>query len=272
MVVLRSKNEISGLRRTGDLVARALDLLHPHVRAGVKLRELDSIVEEFIRSEGGKPTYKGYRPSPSFPPFPRTICTAVNEEVVHGIPGPRRLRVGDIVGIDVGATLDGWVGDTCYTYAVGDVSQRANRLLVVALECLEAGIAEVGPGKRFGDVGAAIQELAEYHGYGVVRELGGHGVGHELHEEPHLNHVGIRGRGIRFREGMTLTIEPMINEGTPEIRFLEDGWTVATADSKLSAQFEHTIAVTSRGCEILTPWHLLMRRTAQPQAANESLR
>ena len=262
MVVLRSKNEISGLRRAGELVARALVLLRPHVRAGVRLAELDRIAEEFIRSEDGEPTYKGYRPSPSVPPFPGTICTAVNEEVVHGIPGPRRLRDGEIVGIDIGATLGGWVGDTCYTFPVGDVSPRAGKLLDVARECLEAGIAEAGPGKRFGDVGAAIQELAEHHGYGVVRELGGHGVGHALHEESHINHFGRRDRGMRFREGMTFTIEPMINEGTPEIRFLKDGWTVVTADNKLSAQYEHTIAVTSNGCEILTPYHLLMGKTA----------
>lgn len=262
MVVLRSKNEIRGLRRAGDLVARALLLLHEHVRAGVKLRELDRVAEDFIRSEGGVPTYKGYQPSPSVPPFPGTICTAVNEEIVHGIPGPRRLRDGDIVGIDVGATLGGWVGDACYTYPIGNISPRARSLLDVARECLEAGIAEVGPGKHFGDVGAAIQELAEHHGYGVVRDLGGHGVGHKLHEEPHINHFGRRGRGMRFREGMTFTIEPMINEGTPEIRYLADGWTVVTVDKRLSAQFEHTIAVTSKGCEILTPWHLLMRETA----------
>jgi len=231
MVVLRSKKEIAGMRRAGDLVVRALALLRPHVRAGVRLGELDRLVEEFIRSEGGDPTYKGYQPSPAVPPFPATICTAVNEEIVHGIPGSRRLRDGDVVGIDIGATLGGWVGDTCYTYPVGDV-------------------------------GAAIQELAEHHGYGVVRELGGHGVGHELHEEPHINHFGRRGHGMRFREGMTLTLEPMINEGTHEIRFLEDGWTVVTADGKLSAQYEHTIAVTSDGCEILTPWHLLMSEAA----------
>lgn len=258
MVVLRSKNEIDGLMRAGDLVVRALALVRPHVHAGVRLGELDRIVEEFIHSEGGHPTYKGYQPSPSVPPFPGTICTAVNEEIVHGIPGPRRLRDGDIVGIDIGATLGGWVGDTCYTFPVGNVPPRAGNLLDVTGECLEAGIAEVRPGKHFGDVGAAIQELADYHGFGVVRELGGHGVGHELHEEPHINHFGLRGRGMRFREGMTFTIEPMINEGTPEIRYLEDGWTVVTADRRLSAQYEHTIAVTASGCEILTPWHLLI--------------
>ena len=263
MVVLRSKNEIDGLRCAGDLVARALVLLHQYVCVGARLGELDKIVEEFIRSEGGEPTYKGYQPSLSVPPFPGTICTAVNEEIVHGIPGPRRLRDGDIVGIDVGATLGGWVGDTCYTYPVGEVSPQANELMEVARECLRAGIAEVEPGKHFGDVGAAIQELAEYHDYGVVRELGGHGVGHALHEEPHINHFGRRGRGMRFREGMTFTIEPMINEGAAEIRYLEDGWTVVSLDNKLSAQYEHTIAVTSSGCEILTPWHLLMRNTPE---------
>jgi methionyl aminopeptidase len=263
MIVLGSKNEIEGLRRAGDLVARALVLVRSHVRAGVMLADLDRIVEEFVSSEGAVPTYKGYQPAPSVPPFPGAICTAVNEEIVHGIPGPRRLRDGDIVGIDIGATLGGWVGDTCYTYPVCDVSPRAGNLLSVTQECLEAGISEVGPGKRFGDVGAAIQELAEYHGYGVVRELGGHGVGHELHEEPHINHFGRRGCGMRFREGMTFTLEPMINEGTPEIRFLEDGWTVVTADNGLSAQYEHTIVVTAGGCEILTPWQLLMRKTAE---------
>jgi methionyl aminopeptidase len=263
MVVLRSKKELEGLRRAGDLVAHALIHVRPHVCAGVRLGELDRIIEEFIRSGGGEPTYKGYQPSPSVPPFPATICTAVNEEIVHGIPGPRRLRDGDIVGIDVGATLGGWVGDTCYTYPVGVVSPLASKLLNVARECLEAGVAEVGPGKRFGDVGAAIQELAEFHGYGVVRELGGHGVGHELHEEPYIDHFGRRGRGMRFREGMTFTIEPMINEGTPEIRHLEDGWTIVTADKSLSAQYEHTIAVTSSGCEILTPWHQLMHNVPE---------
>lgn len=258
MLVLRSKNEIEGLRRAGSLVARAIALVQPQVRTGLKLNDLDHIVEEFIRSEGGEPTYKGYQPSPSVPPFPGTICTAVNEEIVHGIPGPRRLRDGDIVGIDIGATLGGWVGDTCYTFPVGDVRPRAGKLLDVTRECLEAGIAEVRPGNRFGDVGAAIQELAEYNGFEVVRELGGHGVGHTLHEEPHINHYGDRGRGMRFREGMTFTIEPMINEGTPEIRYLEDRWTVVTGDKRLSAQFEHTIVVTPSGSEILTPWHLLL--------------
>jgi len=261
MVVLRSKNEIESLRRAGDLVARTLAMLRPHVRPGVRLSELDRLVEEFLLSEGGHTPYKGYQPSPSVPPFPGTVCAAVNEQVVHGFPVPKRLREGDVVGIDVGVVLGGWIGDACYTFGVGDVSPRARKLLHVARRCLEAGLAEVRPGKRLGDVGAAIQELAESHGYGVVRELGGHGVGRKLHEEPHVEHFGRRGHGLRLREGMIFTVEPMINEGTPEIRLLEDGWTVVTADGKLSAQYEHTIAVTSDSCEILTPWHLYMHES-----------
>lgn len=258
MVVLRSKNEIESLRRAGDLVARALCVLRPHVRPGVKLSKLDLLIKEFLLSEGGYSPYKGYQPSPSAPPFPGTICAAVNEQIVHGFPVPQTLREGDIVGIDVGVILSGWVGDACYTYPVGEISPKSRKLLDITKQCLEAGIAEVRPGKRLGDVGAAIQEIAESHGYGVVRELGGHGVGRKLHEEPHVEHFGRRGHGLRIREGMTFTIEPMINEGTPEIRLLDDGWTVVTADGKLSAQYEHTIAVTAEGCAILTPWHLYM--------------
>lgn len=255
VVVLRSKAEIENMKRAGDLVARALGMLRPRVRPGVRLSDLDLMVEEFILSEGGRSPYKGYRPSPYVPPFPGTICAAVNEQVVHGFPVPRKLREGDVVGIDVGVILGGWVGDACYTYPVGNTSPRARRLLEVTRECLEAGLAEVRPGRRLGDIGAAIQEVAEHHGYGVVRELGGHGVGRNLHEEPHVNHFGRRGHGLRLREGMTFTVEPMINEGAPDIRFLEDGWTVVTGDGKLSAQYEHTVAVTQGGCEILTPWH-----------------
>ncbi|CAN5211738.1 type I methionyl aminopeptidase [soil metagenome] len=255
MIVLRSKSEIESMRRAGDLVARTLGMIQPHISPGVRLGELDRLVEEFIVAEGAQTVYKGYQPNPSVPPFPATICTAVNEEIVHGIPGRRKLREGDIVGVDIGAILGGWVGDTCYTFPVGKVSPETAKLLEVSKECLEAAVAEVRPGNRFGDVGAAIQELAESHGYGVVRELGGHGVGRDLHEEPHINHFGQRGHGMRLREGMTFTIEPMINAGSPDIRLMKDGWTIVTEDGNLSAQYEHSIAVTADGCEILTPWH-----------------
>lgn len=267
-VVLKSRSEIDAMRRAGELVARTFEVLRPHVRAGVRLSELDRIAARYIRSEGGRSPYRGYRPSPGVPPFPGSICTSVNEHIVHGIPGASKLRDGDIVGIDIGARLDGWIGDACYTYPVGDVPEEARRLMAVTRECLEAGLAEVRPGRHFGDAGAAIQELAESHGYGVVRELGGHGVGRELHEAPQIDHFGRRGHGMRFREGMTITLEPMINAGSPGIRHLADGWTIATADGSLSAQYEHTIAVTASGYEILTPWHLLLEGAgASPERA-----
>ena len=262
MVVLRSLYEIEGLRLAGDLVARTFGMLRPHVRPGVGLDDLDGIVGEFLLANGAESPYRGYRPSASVPPFPGTICASVNEQVVHGIPSRRKLHGGDVVGIDVGASLGGWIGDACYTYPVGEVTPAAKKLLDVTVECLEAGVAEARPGGRLGDVGAAIQELAEFHGYGVVRELGGHGVGRKLHEEPHVEHFGRRGRGLRLREGMVFTIEPMINEGSPKIRLLKDGWTVVTADGALSAQYEHTVAVTSGGCEVLTPWHRHMGERA----------
>ena len=255
MVVLRSGTEIEGLRRAGDLVARAFGMLRPHIQPGVRLSRIDSLVQEFISEAGAHSPYKGYRPSPDVPPFPGTVCASVNEQVVHGFPLRRKLTRGDIVGVDIGAVLGGWVGDACYTYPVGEVSTEAAKLLRVTRECLEAGVAEVRRGGRLGDVGAAIQELAEHHGYGIVRELGGHGVGRELHEAPHVNHYGRRGYGLRLRKGMTFTIEPMVNAKDAGIRLLPDGWTVVTADGELSAQFEYTVAVTDTGCEILTPWH-----------------
>ena len=192
MVVLRSSNEIEGLRRAGDLVARTFEVLHPRVVAGVRLDELDRVVEEFLLDHGAQSPYKGYQPSPTVPPFPGTVCASVNEEVVHGIPSRRKLRDGDIVGIDVGASLGGWIGDACCAYPVGRVSPSAEKLLDAPREGLEAGVAEVSPGGRLGDVGAAIQEVAEHQGYGLVRELGGHGVGRKLHEEPHVEHFGRR--------------------------------------------------------------------------------
>jgi len=243
-------------------VARTFEMLRPHVVPGARLDEIDRVVEEFLFDHGAVSPYEGYRPSPSVPPFPGTVCASVNEEVVHGIPSRRKLRGGDVVGIDVGALLGGWIGDACYTYPVGEVSPAARKLLGVTVRCLEAGVSEVRPGGRLGDVGAAIQELAESHGYGVVRELGGHGVGRKLHEEPHVEHYGKRGHGLRLREGMVFTIEPMINEGSREIRMLGDGWTVVTGDGRLSAQYEHTVAVTAGGCEILTPWHRYLNEGA----------
>src|SRR4028118_1932501 len=193
MVVLRSLIEIEGMKRAGDLVARTFEMLCPRVVPGARLDEIDRAVEEFLLDHGAESPYKGYRPSPSVPPFPGTVCASVNEEVVHGIPSRRKLRGGDVVGIDVGASLGGWVGDACYTYPVGEVSPAARKLLDVTVGCLEAGVAEVRPGGRLGDVGAAIQEVAESNGYGVGRELGGHGGGRKREERSHGGRGGKRG-------------------------------------------------------------------------------
>ncbi len=251
---LQDQSALAGLRHAGQLVCDTFAELRPHIAPGVRLIELDRIAEAFIRARGAVPAYKGYRPDFSQAPFPATICTAVNEEVCHGIPGRRKLRAGDIVGVDVGVFLDGWAGDACYTFCVGDVSTEARRLVDVTRACLDAAVAEVRPGARLGDIGAAIQTLAEANGYSVVREMGGHGLGRVLHEPPHVNHFGQRGTGMRLDPGMVFTIEPMINAGAAPIRLLRDGWTLVTADGALSAQFEHTVLVTDSGVEVLTPW------------------
>ncbi|MBB6097693.1 methionyl aminopeptidase [Deinobacterium chartae] len=249
-ITLKNSKEIEGLRKAGHLVAETFKLLEPHVKPGVSLLELDRIAEEFIRSQGAIPAYVGY--SNGITPFPNTLCISVNEVICHGIPSPRKLREGDIVGVDIGVKLGGFYGDACYTYTVGSVSPATQRLVDTARECLEAGIREVKPGARIGDIGAAIQELAEGRGYGVVREYIGHGVGRNLHEAPDVPHFGRRGTGTKLVPGMVFTIEPMINAGGYETEVLEDTWTVVTRDRSLSAQFEHTVAVTESGVDILT--------------------
>jgi methionyl aminopeptidase len=254
-VTLRNPKEIESLRKSGQLVVDAFEVVRPLVKAGTSLEELDKVAEDFLRSKGGTPAYKGYQPNFSSTPFPGTICASVNEQVCHGFPSSRKLREGDIIGVDIGVFLEGWAGDACYTFAVGNIAPRAQKLLDVSRACLMAGIAEVKPGKRLGDIGAAIQQLAESNGYSVVRELGGHGLGRKVHEgDFHVNHWGTRGTGTKLQKGMVFTIEPMINEGHASIATLRDGWTVVTQDSKLSAQYEHTVVVTATGCEILTPW------------------
>lgn len=257
-VTLKSRQQIAKLREAGRLVAETFALLHEHVVPGATTAELDRIAEEFIRSRGALPIYKGYGEMRGRggrvvrPAFPATLCTSVNDVICHGIPNNKRLKEGDIVGIDVGVLLDGWVGDSCYTYAVGTVDAQTQRLLDVARQCLDAGIAEARPGKHLGDIGAAIQEHAEAQGFSVVREYTGHGVGRKLHDEPTVLHYGTRGTGMRLKPGMVFTIEPMINAGAPDTRLMDDQWTVRTADGSLSAQFEHTIAITDDGPEILT--------------------
>lgn len=252
-ITLKTPQQIEALRAANRLVAEAFRQLEPLVRPGARLADLDELVTDFIESQGASSLYKGYRGSAaSQPPFPGTICASINEEICHGLPDNRRLRNGDIIGVDIGLRLNGWCGDACVTYAVGEVSTEAQKLLDVTRECLYLGIEAAQPGARLTDIGAAIEAHAESHGYSVVREWGGHGVGRSLHEEPSVPHIGPGGRGPRLRPGMVFTIEPMINAGNAACRLLADGWTVVTSDGALSAQFEHTIAITADGPQILS--------------------
>ncbi|KEF35111.1 MULTISPECIES: type I methionyl aminopeptidase [Deinococcus] len=247
---LKSAREIEAMRRAGALVAETFRVLEPHVQPGATLADLDRIAEEHIRGAGATPAYLGYGPKSN--PFPATICASVNEVICHGIPGPRELQEGDIIGVDIGVYLNGVYGDACYTYTVGQVRPEVQALVDTTRECLAAGLEQVRPGGRTGDIGHAIQTLAESRGYGVVREYTGHGIGKRLHEEPTIYHHGVRHTGLKLQPGMVFTVEPMINLGRPETRLLSDGWTVVTADASPSAQFEHTVVVTPKGHEILT--------------------
>lgn len=252
-IKLKRPKQIEAMREANRLVAETFVQLEKEIRPGARLSDLDKLAEDFLRSRGAQPLYKGYRGNPpSHPPFPGVICASVNHEICHGLPDQRILRSGDIVGIDIGLVLNGWCGDACVTFPVGAISSEAQRLLVVAKECLRLGIEAAQPGQRLSNIGAAIQSYAESQGYSVVREWGGHGVGRNLHEEPSVSHIGPPGRGPLLRPGMVFTIEPMINAGGHAWHILDDGWTVVTLDNSLSAQFEHTIAITKDGPLILS--------------------
>lgn len=246
MVTLKSAREIETMRRSGKITAKVLADLMAAVRPGMTTGDLDAMAEKGIRELGGIPTFKGYHN------YPSSICASVNDEVVHGMPGSRMLKEGDLLSIDIGTTFEGYVSDSAVTVPVGNISQAAQRLLTVTQECLMVGIAQMQAGNRLGDIGAAVQNHAESHGYGVVRELVGHGVGTAMHEEPQVPNYGKAGSGIELRPGLVLAIEPMITEGDFKVEILKDGWTVVTADGKLAAHFEHTIAVTEDGPKILT--------------------
>ncbi len=246
MIVLKSPAELAVMRRACQVAALALQNVAQSVRPGITTRELDRIAEERIRDQGGVPSFLGYRG------FPASLCVSVNDEVVHGIPGRRRLKEGEIVSLDLGAIVDGFHGDLAVTVPVGDISEALAHLLRVTQEALEEGIRTVRPGGRLGDVSAAIQRHAERHGFSVVREFAGHGVGRRLHEEPQVPNFGRPGDGVVLQQGMTLAIEPMVNMGTSEVVVDPDGWTVRTRDRKPSAHFEHTVAVTERGADVLT--------------------
>ncbi|GAA5500773.1 methionine aminopeptidase 1 [Deinococcus xinjiangensis] len=249
-ISLKSAREIEIMRRAGGLVAETFRVLEPHVKAGVTLRELDKIAEEHIRKAGALPAYLGYGPKNN--PFPGTICASVNEVICHGIPDDRELKEGDIIGVDIGVLLNGYYGDACYTYTVGQVQPDVQKLVDTTRDALQAGLDTVRAGSRVGDIGYAIQTLAEGRGLSVVEEYTGHGVGKRLHEDPTIWHKGVRYTGLKLQAGMVFTIEPMINLGRSETRLMPDGWTVITADKKPSAQFEHTLVVTPKGYDILT--------------------
>jgi methionyl aminopeptidase len=246
MIIRKTDAEIERMARAGRVVVDALALIGEHVRPGTTTAELDALADEFIRSQGGVPTFKGYRG------YPASICTSPNDMIVHGIPGPYTLREEDILSVDVGVTLDGYVGDSAYTFAVGQIDPGAERLLEVGQEALAAGIEHCQPGGRLSDISHAIQRVTEENGFSVVRALVGHGVGRSMHEDPQLPNFGPPGRGPELAPGMVFAIEPMINAGGPDITVEDDQWSIRTADGSLSAHFEHTVAVTEDGPRVLT--------------------
>jgi methionyl aminopeptidase len=234
------------MREVGQLAAATLEAVGRILKPGMTTNEINDFVHEDTLRKGARPAPLNYLG------FPKSVCTSINHVVCHGIPGATRLADGDIVNVDVTHLYQGFHGDTSATFYVGTPSEDAKKVTEIARRCLQLGIAEVRPGARLGDIGAAIQQFAEGHGCGVVTDFVGHGIGRKFHEEPKVSHVGVRGRGERLRPGMTFTIEPMINLGTPDVEVLEDDWTAVTLDGSLSAQFEHTLLVTNDGVEVLT--------------------
>lgn len=251
MIVLKSATEINKMRRAGQIVAEVLEKMREQVAPGVTTAMLNETAESIIRGHNAIPSFLGYPPG-SAHPFPASICASVNEELVHGIPGPQVLQEGDIVSIDVGAILDGYHGDAAVTLPVGEIGPDAQKLLEVTEAALYEGIAAATVGNRSGDVSAAIQAYVEGQGYNVVREYTGHGIGRKMHEEPQVPNHGRRGQGVRLRKGMTIALEPMVLAGERFVRTLDDHWAVVSCDGKLNAHFEHTIAIADGEAEILT--------------------
>jgi methionyl aminopeptidase len=245
-IIIKDQADIEGIRKSAELAAKVLNFIEPHIQVGISTNEINQLCHDFILKNSARPSPLGYKG------FPKSICTSVNQVICHGIPNEYRLREGDIIKVDVTTYLNGYHGDTCKTFGVGKISRAARDLMKATRECLEIGIDQVKPGGHFGDIGAAIQKYAEGKGFSVVKEYGGHGIGKNFHEDPHVPHIGKFGTGAEFKEGMVFTIEPMINIGKADIVLLDDEWTVETNDGKLSAQYEHTVAVTSKGVEILS--------------------
>ncbi|NEU32485.1 type I methionyl aminopeptidase [bacterium LRH843] len=246
MIICKTERELEIMREAGKIVALTHEGLKEHIQPGISTKELDEIAEKLIRSHGATPSFKGYNG------FTGSICASVNEELVHGIPGKRVLKKGDIISIDIGAHYNGYHGDSAWTYGVGEISKKDQELLDVTEAALYKGLEEAIPGARLSDISHAIQTYAEPLGYSIVREYVGHGVGQDLHEDPQIPHYGPPGKGPRLKPGMVLAIEPMINAGSRYVRTLSDDWTVVTVDNENCAHFEHTIAITESGYEILT--------------------
>ncbi|MEB1809798.1 MAG: type I methionyl aminopeptidase [Bacillaceae bacterium] len=246
MIICKTEREIAIMREAGKIVALTHQELKKHIQPGITTKELDNIAEKLIRSYDAVPSFKGYNG------FTGSICASVNEELVHGIPGKRVLKAGDIISIDIGAQYNGYHGDSAWTYAVGEITENDQNLMDVTETSLYKGLEEAKPGERLSNISHAIQTYVEAHGYSVVREYVGHGVGQNLHEDPQIPHYGPPGKGPRLKPGMVLAIEPMVNAGTRYVRTLADNWTVVTTDRKNCAHFEHTIAITETGYEILT--------------------
>ncbi len=246
MIMLKSKRELDIMRDASRIVQEVLQEIKTACRPGVQTADLDAIAENRTRALGAEPAFKGYRG------FPRSLCASINQEVVHGIPGKRELVDGDIIGLDFGVLYNGYYGDAAVTVAIGVVAPEVDKLLRVTEESLYLGIEQMRPGHHLSDISRAIQKHAECNGFSVVKELGGHGIGQRLHEDPMVLNYVVNGRGIRLKPGLVLAIEPMVNMGTDRVRILADGWTVVTMDGKPSAHFEHTVAITDEGPEILT--------------------
>jgi methionyl aminopeptidase len=249
MIIRKAPHEIDKIAAAGAILVKTLALLQGKVRPGVTTGELDAAAERFIRSQGAQPAFKGYRG------FPGSICTSPNSMVVHGIPGPYKLKRGDVLSVDVGVVLDGWVADAARTFPVGPISPVATKLLAATEAALLDAVPECRPGNRLGDVSHAIQQRVEAEGFSIVRSLVGHGIGRSMHEDPQIPNFGDPGRGPRLDEGMVLAVEPMVTAGRHTVRVGDDGWAIYSQDGSLAAHFEFTIAVTAAGPRILTPWH-----------------
>jgi methionyl aminopeptidase len=256
MIIRKTEAEIESIAAAGEVVARCLAMLRSKCRAGITTAELDRAAEKFIRSQDGDPAFKGYRG------FPSAICASPNSMVVHGIPGDYALERGDILSIDVGVELDGWIADAALTVPVRPVSPVATKLLRATREALEQGLEQCRPGNRLGDISAAVQERVERDGFSVIRSLVGHGIGRDMHEDPQIPNFGEPGKGPLIEEGMVFCIEPMVCAGRHTVRMGDDNWAIYSEDGSLAAHFEHTVAVTADGPRILTPWHLKAQKAA----------